>query len=145
MTNARLDGMANIYPPDYATPLGQLRALVSQTERYKDPADPAADADYLMDDGLLQSFLALNANKLYGAASDTLLALAANEALVSKKIRTEDLSTDGSVIANSLRQIAGEFLARQRFEDAEDNALEAFEIVDYTDYPNDYPRNWRLR
>jgi len=133
--------MANIYPPAYDTPLGQLRALVSQTEQYVDPANPEADPDYLMDDGLLQSFLALNSSKLYGAASDALLALAANEALVSKKIRTEDLSTDGSVIANSLRQIAQEYRTRQKEEDAEDAALEAFELVDFTSYP----ANWPLR
>lgn len=131
--------MANVYPPDYATPLGQLRALVSQTEQYKDPADPAAVADYLMSDGLLQSYLVMNGDKLYGAASDALLALAANEALVSKKIRTEDLSTDGSVIANSLRQIAQEYRNRQKEEDLEDAALEAFEVVDYTAYPSMWP------
>jgi hypothetical protein len=131
--------MANVYPPNYATPLGQLRALVSQTEQYKDPADPAAPADYLMDDGQLQAYLALNSDKLYGAAADALLAIAANEALVSKKIRTEDLSTDGSVIANSLRQIAQEFRKRQTDEDAEDAALEAFEIVGFTHYPSQWP------
>lgn len=131
--------MANIYPPNYSTPLGQLRALVSQTEQYKDPADPTAPADYLMDDGQLQSYLALNGDKLYGAAADALLAIAANEALVSKKIRTEDLSTDGSVIANSLRQIAQEFRTRQKEEDAEDAALEAFEIVGFTHYPAQWP------
>jgi hypothetical protein len=131
--------MANIFPPDYATPLGQLRALLSQTEQYKDPANPDASADYLMDDGQLKSFLALNSDKLYGAAADALLAIAANEALVSKKIRTEDLSTDGSVIANSLRQIASEFRTRQKEEDVEDAALEAFEIVSYTHYPAPYP------
>ena len=133
--------MANIYPPNYATPLGQLRALVSQTEQYKDPADPNAVADYLMDDGLLTSYLTINTDKLYGAAADVLLALAANEALVSKKIRTEDLSTDGSVIANSLRQIAQEYRARQKEADLGVDELEAFEVVDYTAYPS----NWPLR
>ena len=133
--------MANVYPPDYTTPLGQLRALVSQTEQYVDPANPDADPDYLMDDGLLQSFLALNSSKLYGAAADALLALAANEALVSKKIRTEDLSTDGSVIANSLRQIAQEYRNRQKEDDAEDAALEAFEVVNFVGMP----ANWPLR
>jgi hypothetical protein len=131
--------MANTYPPDYTTALGQLRALVSQTEQYPDPAKPEAEPDYLMDDGLLQSYLVMNQNKLYGAAADALLALAANEALVSKKIRTEDLSTDGSVIANSLRQIAQEYRKRQTDEDAEDAALEAFEIVEYTHYPSQWP------
>jgi hypothetical protein len=133
--------MANIFPPAYDTPLGQLRALVSQTEAYVDPANPEAAPDYLMDDGLLQSFLALNSSKLYGAAADALLAIAANEALISKKIRTEDLSTDGSVIANSLRQIAQEYRKRQDDEDAEDATLEAFDIVDFTGYPS----NWPLR
>lgn len=133
--------MANTYPPDYTVPLGQLRALVSQTEQYVDPANPEAAADYLMSDALLQSYLVINRDKLYGAAADTLLALAANEALVSKKIRTEDLSTDGSVIANSLRQIADVYRKRQEDEDAEDAALEAFELVDFTAYPS----NWPLR
>lgn len=133
--------MANVYPPDYATPLGQLRALVSQTEQYTDPAVEGSVPDYLMDDALLQSYLVINHDKLYGAASDVLLALAANEALVSKKIRTEDLSTDGSVIANSLRQIAQEYRNRQKEDDAEDAALEAFELVDFTGYPS----NWPLR
>lgn len=133
--------MANIYPPNYETPLGQLRALVSQTEQYSDPADPTKLPDYLMADGQLQSFLALNNSKLYGAAADVLLALAANEALVSKKIRTEDLSTDGSVIANSLRQVAAEYRSRQKEEDLEDAALEAFEVVDFTEYPG----KWAMR
>lgn len=133
--------MANIYPPAYDTPLGQLRALVSQTQQYTDPADLEALPDYLMSDGLLQSYLAINSNKLYGAASDALLAIATNEALVSKKIRTEDLSTDGSVIANSLRQVAQEYRNRQKEEDAEDAALEAFELVDFVSYPS----NWPLR
>jgi hypothetical protein len=133
--------MANEYPPDYTTPLGQLRALVSQTEQYVDPADPDAPADYLMSDDLLKSYLVINRDKLYGAASDALLAIAANEALVSKKIRTEDLSTDGSVIANSLRQIAQEYRNRQKEDDDEDAALEAFELVDFTAYPS----NWPLR
>lgn len=133
--------MANTYPPDYTTPLGQLRALVSQTEQYVDPADPDAPADYLMSDDLLKSYLVINRDKLYGAASDALLAIAANEALVSKKIRTEDLSTDGSVIANSLRQIAQEYRNRQKEDDDEDAALEAFELVDFTSYPS----NWPLR
>lgn len=133
--------MANIYPPAYDTPLGQLRALVSQTEQYVDPANPEADPDYLMSDGLLQSYLVINSDKLYGAAADALLAIATNEALISKKIRTEDLSTDGSVIANSLRQIAQEYRKRQEDEDAEDAALEAFELVDFTAYPS----NWPLR
>lgn len=131
--------MANIFPPAYDTPLGQLRALISQTEQYADPANPEAAPDYLMDDGQLQSYLALNSDKLYGAAADALLAIAANEALVSKKIRTEDLSTDGSVIANSLRQIASEYRTRQKEEDAEDAALEAFEIVGFTHFPSQWP------
>lgn len=133
--------MANIYPPDFTTLLGQLRGLVAQTVQYSDPAVEGSEPDYLMDDGLLQSFLALNRDKLYNAAADTLLALAANEALVSKKIRTEDLSTDGSVIANSLRQIAQEYRKRQLDEDAEDAALEAFDIVDFVGMP----ANWPLR
>ena len=125
--------MANIYPVDYETPLGQLRALLFQTERYVDPANPSADADYLVPDGQLNAYLAINTGRLYAAASDALIALATNEALVSKKIRTEGgLQTDGPAVAQRLNDLAKEYRSRQRDIDDEANALDAFEIVPFS-------------
>lgn len=134
--------MASIYPPNYETPLGQMRALLSQTQRYVDPANPTAPADYLVPDDQLAAYLSINANALYAAASDALVALATNEALVSKKIRTEGgLQTDGPAVAQRLLDLAKEYRKRHEDERAEADALDAFTIVDYTSYPS----NWSLR
>lgn len=133
--------MANIYPPNYETPLGQLRALLFQTVRYVDPANPTLPADYLVPDDQLNVFLALSPG-IYGAASDALIALATNEALVSKKIRTEGgLQTDGPAVAQRLLDLAKEY--RKRQEDADDatNADDSFEIVNFTEF---YP-SWPIR
>lgn len=133
--------MANTFPPDYSTPVGQLRALLSQTKQYSDPQNPLAAPDYLIPDAQLQAYIAINHDGLFGAAADAMLALATNEALISKKIRTEDLQTDGPAVAGELRRMSE--LYRQRHND-EMEALdyeEAFEIVNYTPMPE----NWTLR
>lgn len=134
--------MANIFPPAFDTPLGQLRALLFQTERYVDPANPDLPADYLVPDDQLNAYLAINGDKLYGAASDALIALAANEALVSKKIRTEGgLQTDGPAVAQRLNDLAKEYRITQRGLDDEEGAAAAFEVVNFQNF---YP-NWTIR
>lgn len=133
--------MASIFPPDYSTPLGQLRALLSQTKQYVDPLNPTAPADYLISDGQLQAYIAINRDGLFGAAADALLALATNEALISKKIRTEDLQTDGPAVAGELRRMAEVFRARQKDEYELADYEDAFEIVNYVPQP----ANWTIR
>lgn len=133
--------MANIFPPNYSTPLGQLRALLSQTKQYVDPQNPTAPADYLISDGQLQAYIAINRDGLFGAAADALLALATNEALISKKIRTEDLQTDGPAVAGELRRMADMYRQRQKDEWEALDYEDAFEIVNYTPMPE----NWILR
>ena len=132
----------NIFPPRYDTPLGQLRALLSQTARYVDPANPTDPPDYLVSDDQLNAYLAINSDSLYAAASDALIALATNEALVSKKIRTEGgLQTDGPAVAQRLLDLAKEYRKRHESDLADADSLDAFQIVDYTSYPS----NWTLR
>lgn len=131
--------MPDISPPDYTSAVGKLRNLTAQTEQYKDPANPSAAAAYLMSDAQLQSFYDINSQKLFAAAADILLALAANEALISKKIRTEDLSTDGPAVAAELRRMADSFKAKQKDEDEAADSLEAFEVVNYVQIPPPYP------
>lgn len=133
--------MASIYPPNYSTPLGQLRALLSQTKQYIDPANPTAPADYLIPDDQLNAYLAINGSSLYAAAADALLAIATNESLISKKIRTEDLQTDGPAVAGELRRTAEVF--SQRAKDAAEliDLDGSFEVIDYVPLPE----NWILR
>lgn len=131
--------MANIYPPDYSTPLGQLRALLSQTKQFVDPQNPTAPADYLISDAQLQAYIAINKDGLFGAAADALLAIATNEALVSKKIRTEDLQTDGPAVAGELRRMSELYRQRQKDEYEALDYEEAFEIVNYVPQPDPWP------
>lgn len=134
--------MANIFPVDYSIPLGQLRALLFQTERYVDPANPTLPADYLVSDDQLSAYLTINTGSLFAAASDALIALATNEALVSKKIRTEGgLQTDGPAVAQRLLDLAKEYRKRHNDDKAELDELDAFEIVDFQPYPSP----WALR
>lgn len=117
-----------------------MRALLSQTVQYVDPANPTAPADYLVPDDQLNAYLAINGDSLYAAASDALIALATNEALVSKKIRTEGgLQTDGPAVAQRLLDLAKEYRKRHVDDIAEQDALDAFEIVAYTSYPSNWP------
>ena len=131
--------MASVYPPDYATPIGQLRALLSQTKQYVDPMNPTAQPDYLLPDAQLQAYIALNRDGLFGAAADALLAIATNEVLISKKIRTEDLQTDGPAVAGELRRMSELYRQRQKEEWELADYEDAFEIVNYTPIPDPWP------
>jgi hypothetical protein len=130
----------SVYPPDYSTPVGQLRALVGDEEQYAEYSTNSTPA-YMFSDDKLQALLAINRDKLKYAAADLIDQLATNEALVSKKIRTEDLQTDGASVANALRLHAQNLRTDQKREDAEDDAEFAFEIVDFVPQPANWP--WR--
>lgn len=78
---------------DPTTDIGLTRLLSTD-------ANPAAP---IFDDGQITAFLTLEGSPRLAAAL-ALETIAANEALISKKIRTEDgLSTDGPAVAAELR------------------------------------------
>lgn len=62
----------------------------------------------LMRDQDLDVFLTLNDSDVYLAAAAALDTIATSEALLSKKIRTQDLATDGPAVAAELRARAGQ-------------------------------------
>ena len=66
----------------------------------------------LFTDAQITAFLTLEGNVPRLAAAQALDTIASSEALVSKKIRTQDLSTDGPAVAKELRDRATE-LRRQ--------------------------------
>lgn len=132
--------MANsVFPPDPETSVGLLRVLLPDTEQHKDPHYPADPASYMFEDWQLTAFLKLNADKIKAAAADAIDALATNEAMISKKIRTEDLQTDGPAVANAMRLHATALRAAQRREDEDADALDSFEVVPYTPDPRPWP------
>lgn len=82
----------------------------------------------------IAAFLRLNGDNVRRAAAQALDTIASNETLVSKKITTQDLSTDGPAVSASLRAQAKE-LRRQADAGEGDADAFGFEIVDFTPYP----------
>jgi chromosomal replication initiation ATPase DnaA len=108
----------------------QVRLLISDT----DPSPLFSTTE-------IADFLAINADSVRRAAAQALDTIASNEALVSKKITTQDLQTDGPAVAASLRQAATE-LRRQADAGEGDDGTDGFEIVEYKPYP--YHVGWRI-
>ena len=111
-----------------------VRALISDTTQ--EDYDQNGTPRYLLSDDVLTALItARGEGKLYGATADALRALAANEILIGKYIRTQDLQTDGAKVGDALRLLAREYENKQK-QDDDDNALEefAFEIVNF-EYP----------
>lgn len=104
--------------------IDQIRLLIADT------ASPQ-----LLTDDQIQSMLSLWTGAedptrvdIFRAAADCLDTIAVNEALVSKKIRTQDLSTDGPAVAASLQKRAEGLRKRADEEEAADAGV--FEIYD---------------
>ena len=67
----------------------------------------------------------------WSAAADALEVIAVSEVLVSKKIRTQDLSTDGPAVSAELRALAKTYRARAVAEgETEGESPDIFDIVD---------------
>lgn len=108
---------------DYETPIKQIRVLIA------DMGTPP-----LIDDQTLQTYLELQGWEdgarwaVYRAAADALEAIAVSEVLVSKKIRTQDLTSDGPAVSKELRELAGNLRARADDEDPDLGGT--FEIIE---------------
>lgn len=105
---------------DYTLPLGQVRLLITDTA-----SDPA---QWLFTDPQLDAFLEMNAGSVLRTAAQALLVIATSENLLSKKIRTQDLSTDGPAVSAELRALAATLTARADVVD-EAAAESYFEII----------------
>lgn len=88
----------------------QVRLLIGDTE------------NQIFSDTELSTFLELCGGSVYRAAADALDTIASSEALLSKKITTQDRSTDGPAVADALRKHADALRARaNEEEDTEDD------------------------
>jgi hypothetical protein len=124
----------DVNPLDPITPVGQLRLLTSDSQLRTDPGDPSAPAEYYFSDAFLEGFLAMNGGNLKLAAADALLALATNESMVSKKIRKENLQTDGPSVTNALRLVAQDYRTQGKVDkELLDAADGTFLVVDFED------------
>jgi hypothetical protein len=114
--------------------VGQLRLLIADSQLRTDPNTPEADPAYYYSDGFLEGFLSLNGDNLKLAAADALLSFAVNEAMVSKKIRKENLATDGPAVAAELRRTAEMYrIEGNKAKDEADAEDGTFLVVDFAD------------
>src|SRR5690606_8528201 len=107
-------------PESYSDARSLVRLLIADV----DPANPIltdAQVDgYLALRGVTTPTSSVAPSLCYQAAADALVAIAASEVLVSKVIRTQDLSTNGAQVAAELRAQAGVY--RQRAQEEDDDA-----------------------
>lgn len=122
----------DIYPPDYATAIGQVRLLIPDTEQLDNPADVEAEAQYIFDDHQIQAFLSLYSNNVKRAAAQAKLVLATSEALINKVIRTADYTTDGAKLGAELRAQAKQLQEEADKDDLVDSYDSSFIVVPQT-------------
>ena len=142
--------MADIFPPDLTSSVGRVRKYVPDLVLLDDPKDPTAEPQYYFSDDEISGFIAEytdasdrpTLSQVKRAAADIIDALANNEALVLKKIKTEDLQTDGAATANALR--AGARALRQQADDEDAAAFDNFfDIVPFKHYHPQTRLPWR--
>ena len=103
---------------DFTTPEGQVRLLIGDS-------DPG-----IYDPEEIAGFLALTGGSVLLAAAHALDTIASSEAMVSKKITTQDLQTDGPAVAAELRAHAKALRAQAAAEVDALTDVSAFEIVE---------------
>lgn len=128
--------MADIFPPVLDSPIGRVRKYIPDLVQLEDPKNPAAEPTYYFSDLEIAGYLSeytgqetASRAQVKRAAADAIDALANNEALILKKIKTEDLETDGAAVANSLRAGARQLRLQADDEDKAESAF--FEIVPF--------------
>lgn len=86
------------------------------------------DPPLITDDQVTAAITAEGGSTLLAAAR-CLEAIAASEVMLGKKIRTQDLQTDGVAVARELREQARDLRARARDEDPELGAWDGFDLA----------------
>jgi hypothetical protein len=109
-----------------------------------DPKDVFAADSFMWSDGAIASFIAdelpvgetvAPRASIWRAAAYIMIATANNEALILKKLVTDDLSTDGPAVAKALLLAADALLMRADKDDRNAENEEIFIAVPYIEYP----------
>ena len=103
---------------DPSTPVGMVRTIITDLD----------ETDPLLTTAQIHGYLNLAGGRVRRAAAMALDTIATSEALISKRIKTLDLTTDGPAVAKALRDHA------QRLRDEDDELGDGpwgLEIVHY--------------
>jgi hypothetical protein len=106
---------------DPTTDVGRVRLLSTDM----------SEAAPLFTDAQMQAFLDMEGGSVRRAAALALETTASSEALVSKKIRTQDLQTDGPAVAAELRARAKTLREQDAGTDPDGAPASLFDVVDY--------------
>jgi hypothetical protein len=124
--------VTDLFPPDYATAIGQVRLLIPDTEQLLDPSGTYDHGEYIFSDPQIQAFLSLYSNNVKRAAAQAKLVLATSEALINKVIRTADYNTDGAKLGAELREQSKQLQAEADRDDLIDSYDSSFTVVPLT-------------
>jgi hypothetical protein len=131
--------MADITPPDFTSAVGRVRKYIPDITPLEDPKNPSAAPSYYFSDIEIAAYMVEYSTEtepkrsaVKRAAADVIDVLANNEALVLKKIKTEDLETDGAKVADSLRR--GSQALRKQADDEEVLEGNFFEVIPFYHY-----------
>lgn len=103
-----------------------IRTLIPDTDAiFGDGRD-----EYMLEDSQIQAFFEVARGNILRAAGYACIAIGNSEAIISKVIKTQDLSTSGADVANSLRENGKVYLARADKED-QDADWAFFQIIDF--------------
>lgn len=128
--------MADIYPPEFDTPLGQVRSLIPDVEPLEDPTDLSVAESYIFSDAHLKSYLAMARDNVFRAAAYACNTLATSEALILKVLKSDDRQTDGAKLADAIGRRADFLLKEAEAEDAAE-LYEGFDIIAPTFEPDE--------
>lgn len=111
---------------DPTTPAGQVRLLCNDVDT----------AAAVFTDDEIAAFLVLGGGTGLGlvlrAAATALETIASNEVMVSKVLKTQDLSTDGSKVSAELRARATDLRAQADL--ADEDAVAGLAVIDYDQF-----------
>jgi len=114
--------VADTYTYDLATDPGRVRLLLNDI-----PTGEGDTAAAVFSDAEIQAFLDLEGGSVKRAAAQAIDSNATNEALASKVLRTQDLTTDGAKLADAMRKHADSLRAQadrdEATADADDGAF----------------------
>lgn len=102
---------------EVSTDAGKVRMIITDT----DASSP------LFQDDEIEAYLALKGGSILLAAASALDTIASSEALILKKIRLLDVTTDGPAVAKALRDHANKL----REESLTDDGVGAFDIAEW--------------
>ena len=103
---------------DPTTDAGMVRLLLNDVDETRE----------VFTDAEIDAFLSLEGGSIKRAAAQAIDTNASNEALASKVLRTQDLSTDGAKVAAAMREHADRLRAQADDEDANSDAGAWFSI-----------------